>query len=67
MGIAGGSVASEDLAAPGFYVEPWLCRTGVDLEGRQIVGMDWMRKLFGKGAAAAVCCEGEEGAFSAKL
>jgi hypothetical protein len=28
--------------------------------------VDWMRKLFGKGATV-VCCEGEEGAFSAKL
>jgi hypothetical protein len=29
--------------------------------------MDWMRELFRKGVAAVVYCEGEEGAFSAKL
>jgi hypothetical protein len=33
------------------------------LEAREI----WMSKIFGKEAAAAMCCGKEEGAFSAKL
>jgi hypothetical protein len=33
------------------------------LEAREI----WMRKIFRKEAAAAMCCGEEEGAFSAKL
>jgi hypothetical protein len=48
------------------YAVPWRYWTGADFRRGQIARVDWMRKLFGKGATV-VCCEGEEGAFSAKL
>jgi hypothetical protein len=40
----------------------------MDFSERWMARVDWMCKLFGRGvAAAAMCYEGGEGAFSGKL
>jgi hypothetical protein len=39
----------------------------MDFSERWMARVDWMCKLFEWGAVAAMCCEGGEGAFSAKL
>jgi hypothetical protein len=53
---------------PSTRSEPWI-QSLLDRRKAEslFAGMDWIAKLFGKGAAAAMRCEREEGAFSAKL
>jgi hypothetical protein len=66
-GATGGDAASEDLAAPVDLRGAMALLAGADFSRRRIARVDWMCKLFRRGAAAVMCCEGEGGAFSAKL
>jgi hypothetical protein len=66
-GTAGCGAASEDLAAPvalrGAMTFGWQRFAARRWKAQGI----WMHKFFERGAAAAMCCERGEGAFSAKL
>jgi hypothetical protein len=66
-GAAGPGAALEDLAAP-------VALRGAMASGRGRVAAGgwkaqgiWVRKIFGREVAAAMCCGRGEGAFSAKL
>jgi hypothetical protein len=66
-GTTVGDASSEDLAAPVALRGAMALLAGADFSRRRIGRVDWMCKLFGRGVAAAMCYEGEGGAFSAKL